>query len=314
MQKLPKVGVGLGFQAPLKGVFEDRHSDVDFIEVVPDILWTDLGPGHTPRYFDDPTGLALLRQARRRRPIVAHSIGASIGSAQRFDMEHVRQIRRWCRRMQVPWHSDHLAFHLVEEHGRCMNAGVTLPLPRDRATLGLLVPRITAVMRCVPLPFLLENNVYYFDIPCAEMDEATFLNRLCHESGCGLLLDLHNLYTNARNHGFDPGALLAELDLSQVGEIHVAGGMELHGMYLDAHSDVVPDPVWALLEWTLPRCPNVGGVVFELFGSWFEDVGETAVRRDLRWLKALWKRTQQHDRSVSLPTPVPVTHSAGIPA
>jgi uncharacterized protein (UPF0276 family) len=170
-----------------------------------------------------------------------------------------------------------------------MNVGITLPLPRDRESIGMLVPRIRAVRERVPVPFLLENNVYYFDIPACEMDEPTFLNTLCRESGCGLVLDLHNVYTNARNHGFDAAAMLAELELEHVGEIHVAGGMELDGFYLDAHSDTVPDPVWALLEWTLPRCPNLGGVTFELFGSWFDSVGDDRVRADLRRLRRLWQ-------------------------
>jgi uncharacterized protein (UPF0276 family) len=159
-----------------------------------------------------------------------------------------------------------------------MNVGITLPLPRDRETIELLVPRIREVRQRMPLPFLLENNVYYFDIPACEMDEPTFLNRLCRESGCGLVLDLHNVHANARNHGFDAAAMLAELELAHVGEIHVAGGMELDGFYLDAHCDTIPDPVWSLLEWILPRCPNVGGVTFELFGSWFEDVGNARIR------------------------------------
>lgn len=74
------------------------------------------------------------------------------------------------------------------------------------------------------MPFLLENNVYFTDIPEQEMTEPEFLNALTAEAGCGLLLDLHNLYANARNHGIDTEAFLHELDLSRVVEIHVAGG------------------------------------------------------------------------------------------
>jgi uncharacterized protein (UPF0276 family) len=291
MQALPKLGVGLAFQAPLKPLIDSNCGDLDFVEIVPDILWTDLGPGKAPRYIDDPEGVAYVDRVRERRPIIAHSIGASIGSAHRFDSDHVHQLQRWWRRLRFPWHSDHLAFHLVELGDRQMNAGITLPLARDRATIEMLVPRIRRIQREIPVPFLLENNVYYFDIDDAELDEAVFLNTLCRASGCGLLLDLHNLYTNARNHSFDAFALLAELDLTCVGEIHVAGGMELDGTYLDAHSDVVPDSVWALLEWALPRCPNIGGVVFELFGSWFDEVGEAAVRRDLQRLKTIWTQS-----------------------
>lgn len=302
MEPLPKLGVGLNYQAPLKPLLDSDCPDIDFVEVVPDILWTDLGPDQLTRYIEDAEGVRHLESLLEKRPLVAHSIGASIGSAHRFDLEHIDQLRRWWLKFKFPWHSDHLAFHLVEHDARQMNAGVTLPLARDSETLELLVPRIHRIQKEIAAPFLLENNVYYFDIADSEMDEPTFLNSLCRSSGCGLLLDLHNLYTNARNHKFDAMALLHELDLSAVGEIHVAGGMELDGTYLDAHSNVVPDEVWSMLEWTLPRCPNVGGVVFELFGSWFEDVGEHLVRGELRRLKSMWSHIVSGRPSASYPS------------
>ncbi len=296
MQPLPRLGVGLAYQAPLAPLIGAAGPELDYVEIVPDILWTDLGQRAEPRYIDDAAGRATLERASRGLPLVAHGIGLSIGSAGVFDLAHVDQVERWRRRLGFAWHSDHLAFHLAEHGDGLMNVGITLPLPRDRESIALLAPRIREVRRRVPAPFLLENNVYYFDIPDCEMDEATFLNTLCRESGCGLVLDLHNVYTNARNHGFDAHVLLAELELEHVGEIHVAGGMELDGFYLDAHCDTIPDAVWSLLEWTLPRCPNIGGVTFELFGSWFDSVGNERVTCDLRRLRALWTRATRRTR------------------
>lgn len=292
MRALPKLGVGLAYQGPLRHVIESPEGDFDFVEVVPDILWTDLGPGQRTRHMDDMESVAMLGRIAQRQPVVPHSIGLSIGSAHGFDEAHVAQLQRWWQRLQFPWHSDHLAYHLAEHDGRVMNVGITLPLARDRESLDLLIPRVHRVQAELPVPFLLENNVYYFDIPDAEMSEPQFLNTLCRESGCGLLLDLHNVYTNARNHGFDAMDMIAGLDLSLVGEIHVAGGMEHEGFYLDAHSDTVPEPVWQLLQWVLPRCPHIGGVVFELFGSWYDSVGEQRVRQDLQRLRRLWRQCQ----------------------
>src|SRR5450432_400735 len=305
MQPLPRLGVGLAYQAPLAPLIEAAGHELGYVEIVPDILWTDLGHRVEPRYIDDAAGRAGLARASRGRPLVAHGIGLSIGSAGVFDLGHVDQIERWRRRLGFAWHSDHLAFHLAEHGPGLMNVGITLPLPRDRESIDMLVPRIREVQRRVPIPFLLENNVYYFDIPDCEMDEAAFLNTLCRASGCGLVLDLHNVYTNARNHGFDARALLAELELEHVGEIHVAGGMELDGFYLDAHSDTIPDAVWSLLEWTLPRCPSIGGVTFELFGSWFDSVGNERVTRDLQRLRCMWtqatRRVHQSRTAIAEP-------------
>jgi hypothetical protein len=305
VRSLPKLGAGLAYQAPLRSVIEDAGEYLDFVEFVPDILWTDLGPGEQPRHIDDQKGVEYLHQVKQSRPVIPHSIGLSIGSAHYFDREHLAQIRRWWDRLRFPWHSDHLAYHVAEHRDRQINVGITVPLPRDREALELLIPRVAEVVQQIPIPFLLENNVYYFDIPEAEMDEATFLNTLCDESGCGLLLDLHNLYVNGRNHRFDPQALLARLNLEHVGEIHLAGGMMLDGFYLDAHSGPVPEPVWKLLEWTLPRCPNIGGIVFELFGSWFETLGEQRVRQELQRMKEIWRRSFGDARC-----PMPVAHAS----
>lgn len=292
MLPLPKLGVGLAFQAPLRGLIERPAGAFDLVEVVPDILWTDLGPGHEPRYLDDTEHVAWLDGIARGMPVIPHGIGLSIGSAAHFDAQHLPQLRRWHQRLRFPWHSDHLAFHVADHGGQAINVGITLPLPRDLATIDLIRPRVRQVLAAIHAPFLLENNVWYFDVPDAEMDEASFLNTLCERCGCGLLLDLHNVHTNAVNHGFDARDFVDALDLTNVGEIHVAGGMMLDGVYLDAHSDAVPDAVWALLEHTLPRCPNVGAVVFELFGSWFDVVGEARVRADLRRMKRLWAQCQ----------------------
>jgi uncharacterized protein (UPF0276 family) len=295
--RVERLGVGIAYQSPIVDFIERRRDCFDFVEVVPDILWTDLGSGRDPRYVEDSSRVRFLERLRAEVPVVPHSIGLSIGSAHRFDVEHVEQMRKWHERFDFPWHSDHLSYNIApyetgDRRDEQMNVGVTLPIPFDEESIEFLTPRIVHIRSCIPKPFLLENNVVYFDLPDQEFDEPEFLNRLCAKSGCGLLLDLHNLHTNGRNHGFDPLRILDRLDLGNVVELHVAGGMEHKGFYLDAHSGPVPEPVWRLLEWTLPRCPHLGGVVFELFGSWFVDVGEERLAADLCRLKEMWAAHQ----------------------
>ena len=119
----------------------------------------------------------------------------------------------------------------------------------------------------MPALFLLENNVYYFTFPGQDFSEPAFLNQLSASTGCALLLDLHNVYTNARNHDFDALAFLDELDLSRVMEIHVAGGTEMMGFYTDSHAGPVPEGVWDLLSFVAPRAPALRGVTFEFHES-----------------------------------------------
>lgn len=288
----PRLGVGLLYQEELRPFIAARKSEFDFLEVIPDLFWTDLGPDQSPRYIENRQAMENLRQLQAEVPIVLHSIGLSIGSAHRFDREHVSQIARWYERIKFPWHSDHLAFITAEHGAGEVNVGVTLPLPYDEESLDLLVPRASEIGSRIPRPFLLENNVYFFKYSHQNLTEATFLNQLCERSGCYLLLDLHNLYTNSRNHAADSYAFLEELNLAKVVEIHIAGGMEYDGFYQDAHSGISPEGVWELLDWVLPRCPNLGGVVFELLGSWYVDVGEDRLIAQLSRMKDMWQRHQ----------------------
>jgi len=289
---VPKLGIGLLYQEQLLPFIESQRACFDFLEVIPDLLWADLGDHQSPRYIENSQGIDLLQQLRAELPIVLHSIGLSIGSAYRFDRQHLAQIARWHEWLKFPWHSDHLAFILAAHGAVEINAGVTLPLPYDQETLDLLAPRVAAIRARLPVPFLLENNVYFFQYAQQDFDEAIFLNRLCDISGCRLLLDLHNLYTNSRNHHSDAYSFLDKLNLDHVLEIHVAGGMEVGGFYQDAHSDTSPPAVWELLDRVLPDCRNLGGVTFELLGSWYGDVGEDRLAAQLCRMRELWLRHQ----------------------
>ena len=253
------------------------------------MVWLDQGPGERPRYLPEPEGTAFLEQVARERPVVPHGIGLSIGSAHRFDREHVEQMARWHEWLRFPWHSDHLSFHLAEPAGE-WNVNLTLPLPLDEETLELVSSRVAEVRRRIGVPFLLENNVYYFAPPAQDYDEGAFFHELARRSGCGLLLDLHNVYVNCRNSGGDPRREIDRYPLDSVVELHVAGGMEFGGFYLDAHSGPSPRAVFDLLDWVLPRCPRVAAVTFELFGTWYGVVGAERLRRQLGRMKEAWAR------------------------
>jgi uncharacterized protein (UPF0276 family) len=293
MMNVPKLGIGLNYQPQLRSFIEEHAGEAfDFLEAVPDIFWIDHGRGSMPRYVDHAEAWRFLDGVAARVPVIPHSIGLSIGSAHRFNHDHLGQMRACYDRLRFPWHSDHLAFHLTGHEDPASvaddNVGVTMPLPRTRATLDMLRSRIDEVRAAVPTPFLLENNVAFVDMPGAEFTEPEFLNQLCRTSGCGLVLDLHNVYTNARNLGFDAFDFVSQLDLTPVVEIHIAGGFELGGFYYDSHSGATPEPVWELLEWVAPRAPNLSGIVFEIFGTWYGDMGADRMRDELARMRAVW--------------------------
>jgi uncharacterized protein len=259
-------GVGVLFNPALADFVADAAGTLDYLAVIPDRFWIDKGTGAPARFEETAVGEAVLARAALSVPVVLHGIGLSICSAGIFDTGYLVQLARWRKRYNSPWVSEHLSFSRIGA-GHETNAGVALPVPYDREILDLLQPRIEAALEELGCPFLLENNVAYFTFPGQHFSEPEFLNELTRRSGCGLLLDLHNVYTNSRNHGFDPKAFLSELDLSRVIEIHVAGGSEMMGYYTDSHTGPVAEPVWDLLSYVARQCPNLRGVTFEFHES-----------------------------------------------
>jgi uncharacterized protein (UPF0276 family) len=288
-----KLGVGFPYLSNVPVEFYDRRDLLDFVEVTPELLCREVGHGEPMRLDFVPDQLEKALRATARLPVVVHGVELSIGSESGWSEAYIEVLDRFHRQQPFVWHSEHLGFMLAETpEGKTFNAGVPLPLPFTSAALDLIVPRALALGRRYDVPFLLENSVYYVpDLPADEgRDEVAFLNDLVERSGCGLLLDLFNFHANALHHGFDAWDALDRLRLDRVVEIHVAGGSSHDGFLLDSHSEVVPEPVWSLLEAVVPRAPHLAGIVFELLDEAFDNVGTEETCRQLRRVKQIWGR------------------------
>jgi uncharacterized protein (UPF0276 family) len=269
----PRLGVGIMANLAM-APFMATPGAVDYLAVTPDMFWLDHGPqpgGAGCRFADIPAWVAILDESGL--PMVSHHIGLSIASAIPTDGGYVAQMGAWATRWHAHWLSEHLAFvSIAEGHGPSA-AGLALTAPFDREILDLAVERARFVIERTGSPFLLENSPYYVTFDDSDMREAEFLNSFCAESGAGLLLDLHNLYCNAVNYGFSGHRFLDEVDLDAVVEVHIAGGSELGGMYVDSHSGAPPEPVWDLLDDLLGRAPNLRGITFEFHDSYLPRIG-----------------------------------------
>jgi uncharacterized protein (UPF0276 family) len=289
--RIDACGIGILHNPVVSDLLRADPGLVDYVSVMPDMFWTDGGPCAPRRFEELDSWIEFLDWATGRFPLVAHSIGLSIGSAEFSDDAYVDQLALWHRRYGFLWHSDHLSFAQVRSaSGLERHAGMAVPLPFDDDVLDMVTARIRALRPRLPAPFLVENAVVYLRFSDEDMTEPEFLNALVRDSGCALLLDLHNLYTNARNHHFDASAFLRALDLEAVVEVHVAGGGEFAGMYTDSHSGACPEPVWTLLEEVVPRAPNLKGVTFEFHDSYFGRLGAEGVQAQLNRARAIWSR------------------------
>jgi hypothetical protein len=179
---------------------------------------------------------------------------------------------------------------VASAHGLDHNTGLAVPVPYDQDVLDLVARKVERVQREIPVSFLIENNVSFINFPEQEMSEPEFLNRLAERTGCGLLLDVHNLYANARNHRFDAQTFIDALDLNRVIEVHIAGGNELDGVWLDSHSGACPQPVIELLGYVAMRAPNLRAITFEFNDSYFPVLGEDGLREQLDQARKFWTR------------------------
>ena len=292
------LGVGILYNPALPEYLRTHLESVDYVSLIPDTFWSDSGRGSHRRFQEIPRYVEFLDWLVPQRPLVVHGLGMSIGSAELFDLEHVNQLLDWHDRYHFCWHSEHLSFaRIPASDGGEHNAGIALPVPYDTSVLKMIGSRVEYVRRAIPVPFLLENNVYYAAIPDQEMSEPEFLNRLNDTYGCGLLLDLHNVYTNAINHRLDPLDFLLELNLSAIREIHIAGGNEIAGVYTDSHAGPCPGKVWDLLDYVCSRAPNLLGITFEFHESYYPLLLEKGIEAELATARRIWDQRQAPCRS-----------------
>jgi hypothetical protein len=227
----PLQGTGIGLRQPhYREVFE-RLPALAFLEV------------HSENFFlDGGASMHALERARAAYPISLHGVGLSLGSADRLADDHLAKLKRLVDRVEPALVSEHLCWGAVGG----VHFNDLLPLPHTQDTLRLLTDRIDHVQATLKRRILVENLSAYVEFRDNDMTETAFLAELAGRTGCGLLLDINNLYVNAINFGFDPVARLAELDGSTIGQIHLAGHTAVDDCLIDTHGSLVCDPVWAL--------------------------------------------------------------------
>ncbi len=237
LASIPHLGSGLGFRDELAEMTFAARPDIDFVEIV------------TERYLGGPAVLDELREVVDAFPVIPHGLDLSIGTAGPLDPEYLSDIKRVSDVTGSPFYSDHLCLTRVPG----IEFGHMAPLWFSREVLRTTVDRVNAVQDTLGKPLVLENMTYPFEIPSADMSQPEFFHRLVEATGCGVLLDVTNVYTNAVNHGFDPVRFLAEMPLDSVVQVHLAGGYWHDGVLIDGHSHPVPPQVWDLFAWLCER-------------------------------------------------------------
>ncbi|MGO4379921.1 MNIO family bufferin maturase [Pseudoduganella sp. RAF53_2] len=231
-------GAGIGLRAPHYRQFLEQRPRAAWLEV------------HTENYLDQAGwDFHVLQALRRDYAISMHGVGLGLGSARGFSERHLERVRSLVQRIEPALVSEHLCWGAVFD--RHLND--LLPLALDHAALDLLSERVGRVQDVLGRAILLENVSTYVRFSSDAMSEAEFLAELSRRTGCGLLLDVNNLYVNQCNHEEDALAAIKAIAVGTVGEIHLAGHLVTPDAVIDHHGDVVADPVWRLYEAALAR-------------------------------------------------------------
>lgn len=237
MERLPANGVGIGLRRSMvkelqQGYEKTKVPTADFLELAPE-NWMNLG-GRLGAQFE---------WFAQRYPLVCHGLSLSIGSMEPLDRDFLASLKKFLDRFNILHYSEHLSY--------CSGAGGHLydliPLPFTEEAVRHVVGRVRQVQDILERTISLENISYYATVDNS-MSEAAFVRAVVEESGCGLLLDVNNIYVNSINHRYDAHEFLLQMPPDKITYFHVAGHYdEADDLKIDTHGTAVKDPVWALL-------------------------------------------------------------------
>jgi uncharacterized protein (UPF0276 family) len=207
---------------------------------------------------------------RERYPLSLHGVGLSIGGAKPLNTEHLARLKALNKRYEPGLFSEHLAWSTHDEY----YLNDLLPLPYTEETLAHVVAHVDQLQETVGRRVLIENPSSYVSFSATDMEETVFLTELARRTGCGLLLDVNNVYVSATNHAYSAEDYIDAFPVSEVGEIHLAGHATFEDdagapLLIDAHDRPVIEQVWALYERAIARTGPVPVLI-----EWDNDIPE----------------------------------------
>jgi uncharacterized protein len=266
-------GVGIGFRPEIAGELLRARESVDFLEVVAESLFS------RADWKREAIALGEIW------PIVPHGVKLSLASAEGVDLERAKKLGELSRELRATVVTEHIA--LTRAGGREIGHLTAVPFTPD--AVAVVARNVAATQRLLPdIPFLLENIAWTLRWPDDAMGEGDFHHEVVRATGCGVLLDVANVYANARNSGVDPIALVDSYPLHAVQMLHVAGGIFEDGFFFDTHAHAVPSEVMELVAHVIERVGDVP-IVLERdgrFPAWEELAGELSMLRSLHEVAA----------------------------
>ena len=273
-------GVGIGLRREHFAAIEQCDRELDWLEIIPENY---VGHGGVVR--------RNLARCRERWPVVAHGVSLSLGGPDPLDAVYVAELKQLLDEIEAPFYTDHLCYATIGGN----NFYDLLPLPFTEEAVRHTAARIRELADRLERPVAVENISYYAKMPGGTMAEGEFVSAVVREADCGLLLDVNNVFVNARNHDEDPRAALEGLPYERTMQIHIAGHIEQGGRLLDTHGRPLVTEVWELFAHAL----TLTGPVPTLL-EWDTDIPElTRVLDEADRARAIWR---EHAQGSAAPT------------
>jgi hypothetical protein len=236
---------------------------------------------HSENYYAlESASVKNLIKVRKDFPISLHSVGNSLGSAEKLDLSHLKKLKNLVEVIEPFLISDHISWGRVNKN----HLNDLLPLPYTHKSLELIAKNVSVMQDFLGRQILVENPSAYLAFKNQEMDEAEFINRLCEKTGCGLLLDVNNIFVSSQNNSeFEPEKNLKDLNKKIVKEIHLAGhsiseifdGKKSREILIDTHNDLVRPEVWEIYATAIKQLGKIPSLI-----EWDQDFPEFEVLLD----------------------------------
>lgn len=242
---LPWLGSGLGYRGEIRDEILAAREEIDFVEVIAD------------QFLAGAHALSQLRSLCEVFTVIPHGISLSVGSASGINHDYLTRIKQVSDITGAPYYSE----HLCQTRAPGLEIGHLSPLALTETVLESTIENVELVQDTLEKPLILENVTYLFHIPAPEMSQGEFFSRLVEATGCGVLLDVTNVFINSTNHSFDPSQFLASMPLGSVVQVHLAGGRWSKDVLVDSHSEPIQEESWTLLEELATRAPVRAAIV-----------------------------------------------------
>ena len=233
---------------------------------------------------------------------LVHGIGWPVGGTVCRTGAALDEQKRWADLLDAPWTSEHLSFN----DSAAGPAGFLLPPAQSEAGIAVAAANIRARTAALGRPFAFETGVNYLAPRPGEIPDGDYFASVAEAADCLILLDLHNLWANARNGRGPIERVLAALPPERIVEIHLAGGLEKDGYWLDAHSGPVPPALIDLARDFVQGLPNLGAILFEISPQFLEALGPAGFLRQMESMNDLWEKAGHRPASFGQPVPRPL--------